>query len=377
VNQALAKRSSDQIATEGTFANAHKATEALREAMEHYNLVSPATSCGDLPEGCAIALSRVLVSEQADTYNLSGKRGLSKSILQKIGHAAGVSWDPIASGRIDDGSHPHYCRFRAVGRYKSFDGQVQTIVAEKELDLRNGSATCVALDEQQKRKGANADGQIREMRQHIQSHAETKAQLRALRSLGIKTAYTSEELKKPFVVARVMFTGHSDDPATARMFKEKIADSFLGAQASLYGGGVPMQSAQRMLPPPPVNRTRPDSGEYEVDADDLGETSASHRGDLPEQREEKREPARAAAPAAAAGGAGDGGKKPKEGANPDFVLRFGRSKDRKIRDAKSEDLEWMRDTVEHNLESGNSRFPDNDRKLLAAVKAELEERGEY
>lgn len=243
---------------EGTFREPSAATMALRQASEQYNLVSPATSVGQLPEGCAIALSLVHVDIENDTYAAGpGKLGLSKSTLQKIASALGISWEPQASGRVDDGSDPRYCRWKAVGTYRSFDGQVQTIVGEKEMDLRNGSPQVEGLERQQKAKGKDATAQISEMRLHIQQHAETKAQLRAIRSLGIKTGYTRSELLKPFVVARVMWTGQTDDPVLKRLFAEKTSDSFLGARKDLYGrqehapAGA-YYSAPRLPSPPPV-----------------------------------------------------------------------------------------------------------------------------
>ena len=132
--------------------------------------------------------------------------------------------------------------YTAVGYVRNFDGTPREIFGTKEMDLREGSAQVEALVE--RAQGQKADGtdrkdpkkQIREMRLHLLSHAETKAKLRAIRSLGIKSGYTEEELRKPFAVARVMWTGRTDDPELRRMFAEKTADAMLGGITSLYGG---------------------------------------------------------------------------------------------------------------------------------------------
>lgn len=231
----------------GTFRDGNAITNRMAWASANCHLISPAPHAGALPEGTGIALSVIQVDVANDTYDVGmGKRGLSKPVLQKLAAALGISWDDRASGRVDDCSDPYYCRWRAVGNYRAFDGQVQTLLAEKELDLRVGSPTVEGLQAQQRAKNKSADNQVREMRMHIQAHAETKAQLRAIRSLGIKTAYTAGELQKPFIAARIMFTGETSDPALRKMFAEKISDSFLNARQSLY---AERPAPPRMSPP--------------------------------------------------------------------------------------------------------------------------------
>jgi hypothetical protein len=156
--------------------------------------------------------------------------------------------------------------YRAVGYIREFDGSPRRIVGEKIIDLREGSAQCEALQKRSEDKAAKereklskAGGdpssvkegdwtsQIRDIRLFILEHAETKAQLRAVRSLGVRSNYTSEELTKPFFAARLQFTGRSEDPAIRRMFAEKIADNMLSASHQLYGNTT--QEAQ----PKPVS----------------------------------------------------------------------------------------------------------------------------
>ena len=223
-------------------------------ALENAHLISPATSVGAMAPGFGVALSVVTVDPKADTYPVgNGKHGLSKTVLQKIGAALGVSWDPHASGRLDDRRHPHYCAWRAVGTYKSFDGTELQLVAEKEMDLRAGSPQLVG----------KTDRQIAEMRLHLQSHCETKAQLRALRSAGIKTSYTVDELGKPFVAARLYWTGETSDPALKREFARMNAEAFLNAKRSLYSSrpettARPQSLGMLAAPPVGTNKLDPD-----------------------------------------------------------------------------------------------------------------------
>lgn len=377
------QRRTDQLAT-GTFADAKAATEALRLAAETMNLVSPATSVGVLPEGCSVALSHVFVDlastkngnfvnyTSGDVYDVgAGKLGLSKTVLQKIGAALGVSWDPVASGRLDDGSDPYYCRWRAVGKYRSFDGQVQTLVAEKEMDLREGSPQIASLLERYESKLAkfragkdryepkHPGGQIREMRLHIQAHAESKAQLRALRSMGIKTSYSVEELQRPFVAARVTFNGQTNDPVLRRIFAEKIADSFLDANRSLYGASAAPQvhpTAQlRLSSPPPV-------GAVQADYDDEDEGPQQRPSEPAEQKSEPK-------PAQTANAAQTGGR-----AQSAFAIPGGKSKGTPLDQADTRDLEYWANRIGGELESGNARDPERDAALHKAMCDEIAKR---
>lgn len=222
-----------------------------REAAREAHLVSPSTSVARLPPGTSVALSAVYIDVENETYNVSGKRGLSKPALDKIAGAAGLSWDPFLSRRKDDGRDPCYCAWEAVCRVRQLDGVEIILTGSVELDLRDGSPTVDALASRAK-DGRSAWKQLRDMRMFITRHAESKAKLRAIRTLGIRSSYSIEELtERPFVVARLMWTGESDDPELRKLFALKTADAFLGARSAIYGGpthvGLPAPSA---APPP-------------------------------------------------------------------------------------------------------------------------------
>jgi hypothetical protein len=252
---ALTTRGVDALS--GSFADPKTAREHLQKAASEAHLVAPATDCGTIPEGCDVAVSLVWVDPNTkadgpgDVYDVGGKCGLAKATLDRIAGAAAITWDSRKSGRLDDGRDPYYAMFQAVGYIRNFDGSLREIFGTKEMDLREGSAQLEALWDRyaakKKRFDAGQDryepkspeGQIREMRLHILAHAETKARLRAVRSIGIKAAYSPAELAKPFAVARLMFTGRTNDPELKRIFAEKQADAMLGGLANLYGGGQP------------------------------------------------------------------------------------------------------------------------------------------
>lgn len=284
--RAAANREDSQKAIDlysGSHDDAKGATQALAQLQEIGHLVSPAPACGTLPDGTAVVISAIQVDAPNETFPLpDGKRGLGKVPLCKIAGALGVSWSP-ESGRLDDGSDPRFVHYRAVGYIRQFDGTMRQIIGEKVMDLRIGSAQCEAYEKRAKDKAARSGGkvgdwesQIRDMRLFILEHAETKAQLRAIRSLGLRSSYAESELQKPFFAAKLQFTGRSDDPELRRMFAEKIAESMMGATRQLYGAPPAQQRRQvietRGYSPPPV-------GNVTADGEVLGEID---RGDDPD-----------------------------------------------------------------------------------------------
>src|SRR5690606_27092471 len=92
---ALATRQTEQVV--GAWHDARVIDTELRKASESMHLVSPATVCGSLPEGCEVAISLVHVDPDdskagpGEVYNVGGgKLGLSGVTIKRIGSAAGV-----------------------------------------------------------------------------------------------------------------------------------------------------------------------------------------------------------------------------------------------------------------------------------------------
>ena len=292
------------LALAGSWANADQVSQRLQDAAAKAHLVSPATMCGALPEGCSVAMSVVHVdTNSSEVYAITGWKdnpkpddtmGLGKVALDKIAAAAGISWVPELTGRLDDGRDPHYVHFRAVARVRDFDGTVRELPGEVEIDARDGSPQIEEIiTKAQKAKngqGRDPSPQILELRKFIIRHAESKAMNRAIRKLGVRTSYKRAELQKPFVVAKIMFDGHSDDPALRRLFAEKIADNFLGGSRALYGAPparqpAPQMPAYAMAPqlhaPPPVGAVPADDGAVVTEGD-----SAPDYGPPPEAEQQ-------------------------------------------------------------------------------------------
>jgi len=345
------------LAVVGSSADPNDVNQRLFAAQRDFNLVAPATAVGQLPEGLSVALTAVEIDQESETYSVGfGKRGLAKSALDRISAGVGISWDPARSGRLDDGRDPYYCRYLVVGSYRQFDGTAVTIQGDKEMDLRPGSPQCVALEEQQRAKGKSADGQIREMRLHILSHAETKARLRAVRSLGVRTGYTTQELSKPFVVARVMFTGQTSDPELRRMFAERTADAFLGARGALYGAG-------------PVAPSLPAPQRAPV----LGMVSAPPVGAVPlgdDDRDYYEPP-----PAQTARPAPQQGPPPAQGGRSGQVIPGGKSRGMPVEDADDETLDYWARRVGNDIDQPEkAQYREGNQVLLDALLAEMDAR---
>lgn len=358
-------------------------TQRLEVAAKRYHLVAPQAAVGFIPEGCSVAISAVMIDVDNETYKIPGgsNLGLSKVALDRIAAAAGLTWDARLSGRIDDGSDPRYCGYRAVGHIRDFDGTTRTIIGEKEVDMREGSPQvdaiverCIARlkrdrkgisDSEARRHGRQAaENQIRELRLHILGHAETKARLRAIRTLGIRTSYSPAELRKPFVVAKLAWSGRTNDPELRRAFALEQQRAMFGANAALFGSAPAAAPAPQSAPalprssPPPVG-----SVDDSVWDDEDGVIDAETAAPAPQAA---RAPETAVAPANA----------PASGAPSGHVIPGGHAKGTPIEDAAEKDLEYWHGRIGDELEAGTARFPERDEPLWRALGEELARRKE-
>jgi hypothetical protein len=263
---------SDEIQVVGAFPDPKSITMALQEAQGQYHIVTPAMMVGSLPPGCEVFTSIVTINRDPDAkevYKLPGGRlGLDRVALARIGQAAGVSW--VRSVRTDDRSHPHYCAWEAVAAYKQFDGQVCISPGNVDIDVREPDGPAyVEIVEKHKKESDQAkqdpSKQLLELRKFLSRHCESKAMNRAIANMGIRRSYTEKELELPFLVARMAFTGRSEDPRLRELFAIMIAQQHLGVGSMLYGqtaqvpqlplgmpafgGGVTMPAPQLVSPP--------------------------------------------------------------------------------------------------------------------------------
>jgi len=204
----------------------------------------------------------VKIDPNTDGYQLTGdfkssapsdRIGLGKTALERIGAAAGASWIPGLTGRVDDARDPHYCHYQAWVRFQDLDGSYREYPGECEIDLRDGSPQVLDIirkAERPDKSGKTRDPkvQLAEARKFIQRQCASKAMLVALRRPGLRHWYTREELTtKPFAVTKLIFHGRTQDPALKAVFAKIIADRFSGAARQLFGSAP---STPRHAPPP-------------------------------------------------------------------------------------------------------------------------------
>lgn len=335
MTQAMQRRSRGDMQISGSYHNAQEINHRLTAAKNKCHLIAPVTSCGTPPEGFEVVLSVVDIDVEFypddhhqfwkrgkpvgdDLYHVGGaydgaKFGLAKAVLARLEAAAGISWDSDRCRRLDNGSDAHYVHFGVTGVVKNFNNEPRIITGQKQMDLREGSPVLLAMRDRIFTKGAKKSQgdkgykspeqleesyrtQLRDLRMFILEHAETKAKLRSIRQgLGVKTSYTRKELEKPFIAAKLVFTGRSDDPELKREFALMGARQALGSTNALFGAAPPVPQALPQAPmvpalaPPPV-------GEGGVTVDDFDE------GDYSDHTEIVEEPQQAAPPARQSGG---------------------------------------------------------------------------
>ena len=183
---------------------------------------------------------------------------LTKNGLQRLADMIGLSWDPLLSRRIDDGRVPDLCVFLKVAKYRDYYGEEHILAKTKTLDLRTIKTVLIIeyedkckayrkkLDTKYKDdvptdwKQAYDNNAIAEWiydkvrrdlakkAQFLPELAETGAMLAVIRSKGIRTSYSPQELSKAFVDIRTI-------PLPGTQTRQKAEQ----ANSELYGSGPP------------------------------------------------------------------------------------------------------------------------------------------
>jgi len=236
------------------------------------NLVTPVATVDSIMPLHKISLRAVVIDATVDgkgngsevykgKFCADNERALGKVALEKIMAAAGVQI--LGTRRMDDRSAPLYCEFEVTLCTRDFDGTYRQVSKTKAVDLRDGSPeakTILAFN-----SGAVLLG---EARKHILSNCETKAQLRALRTLlSIKQKYTLKELERPFVVPKLVPALDQSDPDQKRaliaiaaggeraLFGVQSAEANAAARLLVEAPSVPVALPAASNPPPPVGAT--------------------------------------------------------------------------------------------------------------------------
>jgi len=195
-----------------------------------------------------------------DVYKLAGgKFALGRNPLRRIEQALGIDWDvrPGMTGRVDNGSNPDYIHYRAIGHCPMPDGTKKTIIGEKEIRVDLFREESVekyrkkAVSYQQDSKDGPefrqsfptpdaVDGWVQEkarhdilqLKKHLLPRASTGAKCIAVKSLGVRESYTSDELAQPFLVLKIQARLDMNDPEDAALIRAQA----LGMVETLYSG---------------------------------------------------------------------------------------------------------------------------------------------
>jgi len=245
---ATTSRSGALAAPAGPVHDVEELARALTDWQRTANVLSPLAAVDHIMPLHQVSLRVVTIDASIDPQSgngpecyrdprfcKAGEVALGKNALAKIMGAAGVQI--VSRRRLDDHSDPYYCEVEVVLAMQDFDGTYRQIIATKEMDLRAGAPETMKpeKDRQGTKTGrlvAYDDSALADKRRHIQSHAETKAIERGIRLLfSLRQKYSLEDLKKPFVVPKLVGALDPSDPGD----REALRQHALGNQMALYG----------------------------------------------------------------------------------------------------------------------------------------------
>lgn len=240
------------------------------ELAQVANIMFPVTALDQLPPMHKPSISLIWVNQDSnEVYRVSGKLALSKATILKMLNAAGASYK---TEKLTPNSDLNYIRWGAMVWGNLPDGTYHQATASKAWSWEK-------CQEEMEAK------QSREYRKFADEQTETKALLRAARAfLNIQTAYTAEELKKPFMIARSVPDLDMSDPEIKRMVAKRLVESSF----ALYGGSPQQPTAPALS-----------AGDYgpDVEDDDEHYDPDEHCGEVIDHQPEVTQ-AQEAAPAA-------------------------------------------------------------------------------
>lgn len=275
--------------------------QSIEKELEKYkkkkvNMLGPSIDIEELSPFHKIVFDSITLSIEADVGDVyrhkdayKGKSAqyiITGAGLQKLAVVAGVRWDPKET-KVTAISH-RYAACAAVGCIRRIDGTSACYKAEADQDID------VAIDEIEesfkvKRKKwaedkwfqkLGVDGQDAYVnaakqketnfrKKHKTKIAATDARSRVLRPLlMLKKTYTTEELSRPFVMARVILAPDYKDPTVRKLMLAAAIQS----QTNVFGSAPTrvIEDAPIDIPPEDFHEVVPDD-ERPPDEDDTPE----------------------------------------------------------------------------------------------------------
>lgn len=221
------------------------------------NLLLPSTHIEGLSEFHHPVIDYVELSPEpkdGDVYfhSESGKFVPTKQGLMKLAVCAGIMWDPSETKRTDNRQDRDYVSYQAVGGVRKADGTPVWLKAEWDIDFEVLEEELKGQYEKSGKKAKKTGQALQDYvdycvkrdllyrRKHKIKLCEAGAMNRVVRALlGLKAGYTQAELKKPFVVARIVFRPDYSDPEIRKIMLQKSMESVTG----IYGPVAPDTSA--------------------------------------------------------------------------------------------------------------------------------------
>lgn len=175
------------------------------------------------------------VRQGGEIHNIGGMLVPSRSALDKIADATGISFDEEHCGTRKEGKDTWVGK--AVGRRKNPDGTYRTGVAEYEFDIAVRA------------KELKSERDVLQLQKFARQRADTGARLRVIRELtGLKTGFTAEELQKPFVFVR--YTVNVEAIMKDPDMKKAALNQALGVSQEIYGPATVRDVTPEELPAP-------------------------------------------------------------------------------------------------------------------------------
>lgn len=353
----------------GSFANADDAAERLKLAAQNCHLIGGASVC-PMIEGHEVQITVVPINIP-DCYPVKNKegdpvkKGIPKSTLMQLAAAAGIEW--TYSKRQDDGSNPHFCHWRVRGRYRQIDGTWREIEGDRDVDNRDGSDQLYGKTEKE----------VPQLRINTVRSAITKAKLRAIREcFGVSQGMLESELHKPFIFAKAIFTGRSNDRKVRQLFAAVIAQQQLAATAALYGApmmpqlGTALGRAGAPLPGAPVSDSRdidPEDDDDDEEVNQWGEVKTGAKRQASPPPAPPPPPMATPQPSRSGGGGRSGGGAMK--------VPFGPNRGKSITDVDEKDLKYLADFYGKAIaDPAKGQYRERNVEALTAVRAEMEHR---
>lgn len=161
-----------------------------------------------------------------------GKGRITYSALKKLAAEAGIEWMPEQEGIVTKDSD--YVAFRAVGRRFTSSGEKRLLAGFSDKDMLIKEEDLRAKNETDKYKKTEAQikAELRKERGFWMRKAESGARARVIRGfIPVKAAYTVEEIKKPWVILRYIFSPDMRD----ELIKRQCLQAGLQAMGGVYG----------------------------------------------------------------------------------------------------------------------------------------------